>query len=487
MSTNTKDTEYSESDYTSDISDTQTTSSEYSESDEGIDDDLVHHRRSKKQSKRKSRLHSSTSQNSKNIKITTHLNSTGESNVKDKINYFDSQSRNSTENILEPTSANNDVQSLDRIKNRRRTSSFIKIRSNFNSRENIIEDRYKIVEKEENLDDDSYQEKAEKSFQDQKQQTSDSRSKTGSDSESTDSEIFQPTAKSKQKPTTKTESHNTEPKINSQSSNTPKIIRSRNLTPKSPAISNDSKNLKTKLLKNFKSNPNFVKRSITSISAKGDAVRHRFQTQKLLKKKAEEAGKSNTNSHKTAGELFGDREILGDSQDKEDDDLFGMKNQNQNSAGDNQPASINYNNPYAINAFANSGLVTSSNNTKKYSSTALNASTYRNFLKEKFSPKINAYQKNLASGFSTITIGSPPLTASQIDAKIKKEIELHHQKHNLGGGLGQINSNNNSANQQLNLLMSKTMKWVMQQDFKKYMPEDIIEYRMDPLTLQIGH
>lgn len=194
--------------------------------------------------------------------------------------------------------------------------------------------------------------------------------------------------------------------------------------PASPASSHDQK-VKNKILasfakSNFKNNPNFVKRSITSISAKGDAVRSKY------------GNKGNTN---------------------------------QAAAGGGTNNAPSYNNPFGEKAEADKrqSIANGPSVTKRYSS----SNQYRNFIKERFSPKskLNAHTS------TTITVGSPQLTPAQINEKIKKEIE----------------TNNKAQTQQLNLLMNKTMKWVMTQEFKKWLPEDMVEYKNDLLTIQMGH
>lgn len=99
-----------------------------------------------------------------------------------------------------------------------------------------------------------------------------------------------------------------------------------------------------------------------------------------------------------------------------------------------------------------------------YNQTQNNNNSYRNFIKDRFSPKSRELKSKEHSD------GITKLTTAEIQEKIKKEIEL-----------------NSRTTQQLNLLMNKTMKWVTAQDFKKYRVGDIQEYRNDPLTIQIGH
>ena len=165
---------------------------------------------------------------------------------------------------------------------------------------------------------------------------------------------------------------------------------------------------------NFKNNPNFVKRSITSISAKGDVVRSKY---------ANKGQDSYNNPFAGAGGA------VPEGEEKE-----------RKEGTDPTP------------------------NTKRYSST----NNYRNFIKDRFSPKSKFLNANTST---TITVGLQQLTPAQINEKIKKEIE----------------NNNKAQSQQLNLLMNKTMKWVMTQEFKLWMPEDILEYKNDPLTIQMGH
>ena len=153
------------------------------------------------------------------------------------------------------------------------------------------------------------------------------------------------------------------------------------------------------------STPNFIKRSITSISAKGDAVRSKYSNVNKLR------GRDNRDTRDRGGDR--DRNIANN---------FASKNHQSRSKN-------------------------SSNNTKLYE--------------------------------------TKPLTSQQIKDKIKKESEVSTNNDNNNNV--NVTLNSGKQTQQLNLLMNKTMKWVMTQEFKQWVVEDRREYKNDPLTIQMGH
>lgn len=148
-----------------------------------------------------------------------------------------------------------------------------------------------------------------------------------------------------------------------------------------------------------KLNSNYVKRSVTSISAKGDTVRTKY-------------GLDSWGLNNPYGEVIVTQ---------------GSKNDLSNTKGDTGK----YNHI-----------------TKLYSS--------RNFIRERLSPKHNNAKDNDNQ--------EGHLTAHQISEKIKREIEVNQTVR---------------TTQQLNLLMNKTMKWVMTQDFQKYRVIDVAEHKMN--------
>jgi hypothetical protein len=239
-------------------------------------------------------------------------------------------------------------------------------------------------------------------------------------------------------------------------STNPCTTKAENSVIRSPTNSNDRK-VKNKILasfakSNFRNNPNFVKRSITSISAKGDAVR----------------GKYAGNTSGTANRVV-TRKLIAENLNQQVPQISSPYDEalDRDTNRDNTPNEVSntittktititkVENPTNATEDKYSGI------TKRYSS----SNQYRNFIKDRFSPK------NKDTNKTTIQIGSPQLTTAQINDKIKREIENSHSR----------------TAQQLNLLMNKTMKWVVTQEFKKWRPADVQEYKNDPATLQIGH